>query len=370
MMDRMCRAGLGAVFVLTMLCTACGGGSGKSQATPSSQGFVPAPESTTTSAPTTLASASAVTSPTPTPIGTPDVQASAQANGCPMTPFASTGPPQMQATVYPQWYGQGDLWLAPASIYAEFGIEKFASTTVWFQGTASTIVLANGDPTIAGHLHDDATTTVTTSPIQPSLLGAVRPVEPVHGIAVTLPQPGCWDLTVTSGSETLNLTLWAVPLAQRPDVANLLAIRSQLTPYPPPSTCQVSDWNGPSEHGLPFVADYWIDGQGMTVDSAIPLFFATQSSYLDVYHDFPNAPTLTGQIEGDTAAVVRSSWIQRSTEFSSNGWRGEMTFSNPGCWQLQVTDGDAKVDLTIYVYPSDCYHALNEPKPATCKPPA
>ncbi len=365
------RAFLSAALILALIGTACGGGSNGPKPSASSQGFIPAPQSTTTAASTsTTVATPAPTTPTPTPLGTPDVQASAQANGCSVTPFAANGPPQMHATVYPQWYSQGDLWFAPASIYAEFGIEQFAATSVWFQGSTSTIVVANDDPTITGHLKDDATTTVTTTPGSAQLTGAVRPEEPVYGVVVTLPKPGCWELNIASGSDTLNVTLWAVPLAQRPDVASLIAYRSQFTPYPPPSTCSATTWSGPSEHGTPFVADYWIDGQDITVDSAVPVFFATQSNYLDVYHAFPDPPSLSGQLDGNTAAVVRSSWIQRSTEFSSNGWRGEMTFSNPGCWQLQVTDGSAKVDLTLYVYPSDCYHAQNQPKPATCKPPA
>jgi hypothetical protein len=377
-MNRSFHTLLGVTVVLAILCTACSSGSSKPQASAPGQGFVSIPAPSTTAVDTTdvsstaapATSATAPASPTPTPLGTPNVQASAQANNCTVTPFATSGPPQVQAEVYPQWFGQGDLWFAPASIYAEFGIEQFATTSVWFQGISPAIVLANGDPQITGHLQDDATTTLTTSPGSSTLVGAVRPQEPVHGVDISLPKPGCWQLTITSGSQSLNVTLWAVPIGQRPDVASLLAVRAAQMPYPPPSTCPVTNWNGPSDHGTPFSADYWITGQSMNVDVGLPVFFATQSGYLDIYHDFPNPPSLTGQLTGNAAGVVRSSWIQRSTASSSNGWRGEVVFSTPGCWQLQVTDGSAKVDFTLYVYPADCLHDINKPKPASCKPPA
>ncbi len=367
MIDRMFRAGLGAALILALIGTACGSNSPRPSA--SSQGFIPAPESTTTAASTATLSATTVATAapstlTPTPIGTPDVQASAQANGCPVTPFAPSGPPQIFFPLYPQWYGQRDLWFAPTSIYVGMNVQQLMNASVWFQGITPTAIVSSGDPTISGHLHGDDTVSVTTSPSSP------QPNYPLHGINVNLPQPGCWDLTVTSGSETLNVTVWAVPITQRPDVASRMAANAAETPFAPPATCDVTTWDGPTDHLAPFFADYWVSGQGLSVDSGLSVFFAAQSSYLDIYQELPDPPTLSGQLQGDSSAVVRSSWIQRSSVMSANGWRGELTFSNPGCWQLQVTDGDAKVDLTLYVYPSDCYHALSEPKPDTCKPPA
>jgi hypothetical protein len=132
----------------------------------------------------------------------------------------------------------------------------------------------------------------------------------------------------------------------------------------------VTTWDGPADQGDPFTANYWISGQGIDVDAQLPVFFATESGYLDVHHDFPNPPELSGQLAGNAAAVVRSSWVQHSSENNANGWRGEVSFSTPGCWQLHLTDGSATVDLTLYVYPADCYHAVNEPKPTSCTPPA
>ncbi len=370
---------LSAAVVTVLLCTACGGND-KAPSSPSSQGFIPAPAPNSTAAvaassvsatvtastspvQTTIASATAIATSSPTPVGTPDVQATAQANGCNVTPFASSGPPQIHFELYPRWYGQGDLWLAPTSIYAGMGFQQ-KNATVWFQGITPIVIMSNGDPTISAHVQGDAGTTATTSRSSP------QPNYPLHGIDVDLSQAGCWQLSVRSGAETLDITLWAVPITQRPDVANLQKVRSQLTPYPPPSSCQTTDWNGPDDHRAPFAADYWITGQGITLDVGLPIFFATRSGYFDVYHDFPDPPGLSGQIAGNAAGVVRSSWIIRSTENSANGWRGEVTFSSPGCWQLEVTDGAAKVDFRLYVYPADCFHALDEPAAPTCKPPA
>ncbi|MGA7668956.1 MAG: hypothetical protein WBW04_00940 [Nitrolancea sp.] len=242
--------------------------------------------------------------------------------------------------------------------------QQLMNASVWFQGITPTVISSKGDPSISGHLQDDDSVTVTTS------RGSPQPNYPLHGIDLNIPEPGCWDLSITSDTDTLNVTLWAVPIAQRPDVAGRVAANAAETPYAPPSTCDVTTWNGPIDHLAPFFADYWVSGQGINVDSGLAVFFATRTNYLDIYQELPDAPTLSAMLQGDSSAVVRSSWIQRSSQMSSNGWRGEMTFSNPGCWQLQVTDGNASVDLTLYVYPSDCYHALNEPKPATCKPPA
>jgi hypothetical protein len=373
MNDRLGRTVLAAAVVLAIVGVACGGGNSGPEPSPSSEGFVPiaVASATATSAATAAATPVPITTPTPTPFGTPDVQASAVANGCTTTPFATSGPPDVRAPYYPQWYGQGDLWFAPASIYAGYNLPQLATTSIWFQGITPAIVLANGDPTVTGQLQGAAATTLTTSPFPPNLVGAVRTQIPPHGVAVNLPQPGCWQLSITSGSETLNVTLWAVPIAQRPDVANLMAMRSYLTPYPPPASCPVTTWNGPADQGDPYTANYWINGQGMNVDAAIPVFFATQSGYLDVHQDLPNAPELTGQLTGENAAaVVRSSWVQHSSANNANGWRAELSFSNPGCWQLKITDGSATVELTLYVYPADCYHAVNEPKPMNCTPPA
>ncbi len=372
------RAMLSTAIVLVILCSACGGGNGNPQASESTQGFVPAPSPNTTATisatAATTATAEATPVPTPTPLGTPDVQASAQANGCSITPFASSGPPQVQSQFYPQWYGQGNLWFAPSSIYsgmfARTGQQQLMNLSVWFQGITPAVVLANEAPTITGHLQGDARTMLTTAPVSAQLAGPMVAQEPAHGVAITLPKPGCWQLTVTSGSQTLDVTLWAVPITQRPDVASLTALRTHMTPFSPPSTCHVTSWNGPADQGDPFSPKYWVSGQGMNVDSQLPVFFPTQSAYLEIYHAFPSQPSLTGQIAGNATAVVRSSWIQHATEFSPNGWRGEITFSNPGCWQLQVTDGSAIANFTVYVYPADCYHAITEPKPSSCKPPA
>lgn len=361
-----------AVVVLCALLASCGGG-GAAKPSPSSQGFIPAPaQSATAKASSTAAtSPSAVAAvPTPTSIATPNVSASAQANGCSITPFAKGSPPDVRAQLYPQWYGQGDLWFAPTSYYAGSGLQQLGNASVWFQGIVPTIVLATQTPKITGHLQRDPATTLTTAPGSSELVGAVRPQEPVHGINISLPKPGCWQLSVTSGSRKLDLTIWVVPITQRPDFMILTNIQKSLTAYPPPASCQVTKWNGPNDHGAAYSADYWITGQGLAVDSNMPVFFPTQSAPIYVYGNLPNQPNVTGHLTGDPSGVVRSSWIEHASGSGQSGWQGSVIFSNPGCWHVNVTDGSAKVGATIYVYPNDCYHLPNQPKPASCKPPA
>lgn len=375
MSGRRRHAILSGAIVLALFCAACGGGGRGPQTSSTSRGFVPVPTMSTTRAAgeTETSQATAISSPTPTPVGTPNVQASAQANGCTITPFASNGPPQVDERFFPQWYGQGNLWLAPVSIYALMysgtASQHLAKASVWFQGITPALVLANATPTVIGHLQGDPSTTLSTSPASADMYGPVASQEPVHAITINLPETGCWQLTITSGTQSLNVTLWAVPLDQRPDVVVLRAARTQLTPYTPPSTCQVTTWNGPADHQPVTSADYWITGQGISIDSILPVYFVSQSSYLDIYHAFKTQPTLTGTLTGNAAAAVRSSWILYSSEAASNGWRGEITFSDPGCWQLQVTDGSAKVPFILYVFPADCYHGLWTPTPTTCEPP-
>lgn len=372
-MSRMARW-LAVVSLAALLLAGCGGSGTSPKASPSSQGFIPAPAQTssattskttaTTTASPTLPSAA---QPTPTPFATPDVAASAQANDCAITSFAKGGPPQVQAALYSQWYGSGDLWFAPASYYAGSSLRDLSNASVWFQGIVPTVALATQAPKVTGHLKGDPATTLTATPGSASPIGGIRPQEE-HDINISFPQPGCWQVSLASGNQTLNVTIWVVPLNQRPDVANLLASRKSETPYPPPASCSVTTWNGPADHGAPYSADYQITGQGMNLDTLTPVYFATQSDLFVVYGNFPNQPNLTGQLKGSSTAVVRSSWEEYAGQ-NGSGWRGTILFSTPGCWQISVTEGTAKVDLTLYIYPVACAPPGNSTQAQPCKAP-
>src|SRR5579875_389632 len=199
---------LAVVLLSMLLLAACGGGGSSPKASPSSQGFIPAPAQTSSTKPTSKTTATTATSPTsvfvaqptPTPFATPNVAASAQANGCAITPFAKSSPPQVQAALYPQWYGSGNLWFAPASYAAGSALRQLSNASIWFQGIVPAIALATQAPKVTGHLKGDPATTLTATPASASLVGAVRPQEPQHGINISFPKPGCWQLSVASGS--------------------------------------------------------------------------------------------------------------------------------------------------------------------------
>lgn len=374
-----------AAVMLCVVLASCGGSSTSSKSSSASQGFIPAPaqgqtatrsaRSTATTLTASPSPSSVASVPTPTPVTTPDVAASAQANGCPVTPFDKSGPPNVKALLYPQWYGSGNLWFAPPSYFAGSGLQQLGNSSVWFQGIVPAMTLATETPKITGHLQSDPATTLTTTPGSTSeLAGSREPVTPTppesaHGVNIGLPKPGCWQLSVTSGSQKLDVTIWVVPITQRPDYRILTNIQKSLTPYPPPASCAVTSWNGPYDHSAAYSADYWITGQGLILESNMPVFFPTQSAPLNVYGNFPNQPNVTGRLTGNTTGVLRSSWIEHASGSGQSGWQGSIIYSNPGCWNLSITDGSAKVDMTIYVYPDDCYHLPNQPKPASCKAP-
>lgn len=411
-------ANLLALFVASaLILAACGGGGSKKNAKSSPQAVAPVGQQTSTarvstpaSSPTTAPSATATPkstqtstpaaiatplltlkpkptptpiprptptpnrtpSPTPAPSPTPNVLATAQANHCSVTKPETSSPPSPNSGFAAQWYHgkAGQLWLATIPEQTSKTDVSASSNPLWYTGGQDVVILSANTPNVSGSLANTDFITLQTATSYSNVDPYLPALLPAHTLSIQMTRSGCWDIKVTSGDHTLAITVWVAPYAQRPDIQRQTKADSTLTPYPIPVTCPTTNWYQPQPG-----ENYGIYGEGITLYTHYPVFFAGHATQVFLANNPNEQPKFTGVLPGNTAANVQASWNLYTDQTPQEYWVGQVTFSTPGCWRVEVASKSESVDTTlyikatIYVYPAGCYHQAGTQVPATCRMP-
>ncbi len=310
---------------------------------------------------------------TPALTSTADIAATAQAQGCHVTPYSGSGPGQLaNYPLYPDWYGGDDLWMAPPA-FSSIDPTLPETSQLWYAGEVPLLIATpadtSGAPQISGQLVNNPAKTLQSASGNVSVPPNLKGSQELYDFDVTFSDPGCWQITVAQGSAHLTAVVFVSPADTRPDIAQLAASHRVLQPYPLPAACTVTPWDGPKDNGAPYNAGYWLQGSGIALGSRFGILWAEAPNTLTVQAQGADQPTLTGQLSSEPAASLRASLVQAVGEFGSR-WNATVVFPTSGCWRIQVTSGGQSFSATVYVYPAECQREVDTPVPATCQPPA
>lgn len=285
-------------------------------------------------------------------------------SNCSETPIES-GQPSLYGSdpFYNDWYRDGELWISPVSIQ---GINPDVpdSGGRWFTGRMP----VSGDwPFKAGDVF-----TITAERLD----GPADPVsatqtsdEMINSIVVSFPEPGCWELTASVRDLSLTIIVNVQPLSERPDVLQVLERRDTAIPYPVPATCGPG-WGEPEDRFGNYDASFWIDLDGISVQSRDGLLWTNEPVALDWIPDEWGEITIEGSaLDGGMALSYASDPMHRVGSIEGNYWQSSLLFGTPGCWELTATVGAVTQSFVVWVYPSECRRVEGEPLPDACRPP-
>lgn len=302
---------------------------------------------------------------TPSAAPTADVAATAQAAGCMATPASVDTPTRWIGNpIQPVWYEDGELWVSPVSYAGADPILFDEDPGVWFAGASRvTVVPPIWDDTVevSGSATDGQAGEVEY------VVEGQHPDFGTTGV-LTIPEPGCWELEVSAGDQTLPLTVFALPFEQRADVAWALEERDAVLAnlYPVPASCAVTE---PTLASPDATAHLWFFGEGIEAVFDPPgIFWAAEEVGMLWYPDPFGELELTGKLPDDPSLLLRTSLIQQ-TGRQGERWAAAVVFPAPGCWELTASTPDSTLTATVYVYPFECFYEPDHPAPEDCQPP-
>lgn len=316
---------------------------------------------------------------TATATATPDILATARANGCDVTAYSA---PQSAwdglERFYPVTYRNDNIVLWPV-VSGQAIPNNSTASQVWYTGPMPVMIEVAGDAAgsepskIAGHRLDGSQTPLTVS-VEPSASG-----ENGYALDTALldfSSSGCWQIDVTSGSSHLSVIVYVTPSEERPLIAQLVATHQALLPYAVPSSCAVTDWTGPVDPrpiapagptDVPFQPLYWLIGQGVSAGSATALLWEGEGNPLTWILGQWTDLQITGQSIDEPFLSLRVS-LSQSVGRSGSRWKSTLVFPAAGCWTITATAGTQQFDATVYVYPAMCQHDVETPVATGCRP--
>ncbi len=171
----------------------------------------------------------------------------------------------------------------------------------------------------------------------------------------------CWEIRATAGDATFRAVVRVHPA---PDIAvnawDLLAAeqrRADLTPYPVPDTCEVSDLGVylRSANGTEAWQFGWVRlPDGVLFAGANPVVLADLVAKGNA--ESPPAFSIVATHESGVQQMLdveelRSDGSQHFDWRVYRTWLATLTFDQPGCWTLDVDTGEITDISIVYVYP-------------------
>jgi hypothetical protein len=302
---------------------------------------------------------------TPSAAPTADVAATAQAAGCQVTAASANAPARWIGTpVQPVWYEAAELWISPVSYAGADPILFDEDPGVWFAGTSLLTVVP---PTWDDPVEITGSGTEGQAGEVNYLIEDQHPDFGMTGF-LTIPEPGCWEIEVSAGKQSMTLTVYALPFEQRADVAWALAAREEMlsTLFPVPADCAVTE---PTLASPDASAHLWYIGEGIEAVFDPPgVFWAGEEVGMLWYPEPFGDLELTGTLEDDPSLLLRTSLMQQ-TGRGGERWAATVVFPAPGCWALTASTTESTLEATVYVYPFECFHEADHPAPEDCRPP-
>lgn len=280
---------------------------------------------------------------------------------CYVSPTAVNVAPSLPRsdTRYLRWYGNRDvgLWVAPLDYGATLPTGWPKASSLWFAGAETPVSWYGAQSAVVVNLKRLDGYTVM-SPV----VGM-----PGHGdiqdVTLTIPSPGCWQLTGTAGNKELSIVVDVLPFEQRPDIAMAESYYAA-RPYDVPNTCPITARSGPEQRGT---GHHWLQSGDLRAEFN-DLLFAGQE-----------------QTVGIRGADVTDGLVVTARKLNNDGGQTEMgltplwnsdarlaIFSIPsdGCWELELETPTQTVTFVIYVYPAGCEPELRDGEfVADCEPP-
>lgn len=147
----------------------------------------------------------------------------------------------------------------------------------------------------------------------------------------TFPTPGCWEVTLTIGAETLRFTARVLPEDQHPARAAAIAQRQANLPSPLPASCPVSTWDGPRRTGQGADHEFHIDGNGIALRSPDTIYVAGENE-LQWLTGSEQEMTLTG-VRLDAPGTIENvtAYVTIPGHGCPNYWMTALTFPHAGC---------------------------------------
>lgn len=171
----------------------------------------------------------------------------------------------------------------------------------------------------------------------------------------------CWEIRATAGNATLRAV---VQVADAPDIFvnawDYLAAeqrRADLTPYPVPDACDVSD-SGFYQR-TPSGTEAWQyrlislpEGVLFTGSNPVLLIDRVLAQHAERSPDMTIVATHESGAQQTLELVnLRADGAQRFEVWVYRDWLADLTFDQPGCWSLQITAGEITAESIVYVYP-------------------
>ena len=248
------------------------------------------------------------------------------------------------------WYGSRDtgLWASPAD-FGLFMPEGFAEAPgLWFAGQPTPVMWFGSSAPVeltGQQLGGD----LTLDPVEPRDIA-----NDIQWTDVVIPEPGCWELTGTSESQSLTMTVEVLPIDFRPDFQILVQL-NDARPYDPPPTCPVSPLSGLEVRDVAIGPHYWYESGGLIADFA-GWYVAGEQQSIGVYGvDVADGLTFTAHsLEASDELDVEAT----TALLGSDARVARFIFPSPGCWELQLETSTESATFTVFVYPAECLPAL------------
>ncbi len=283
---------------------------------------------------------------------------------CQVDPFATdliTALPLGDPT-HLDWYGSKSsaLWVSPTDLTAIFPVGTPKVSSLWFAGQMTEVMWYGASLPIrlTGEQLDG---NATVGPIE-----STDAPNQIQWTNFTIPVPGCWELTGSTGESTLTITVEVLPSSERPDIATIQNYYDA-RPYEAPASCVISPWSGPDIRGNSSYAHFWLEGEGISAE--VPgLFIANLQQSMGIYGTgvVDAAVVSARNLDSANGEAVRAS----TSIWNTNARLASFIFTSPGCWELDIETPATRAAFVVYVYPAECEPELRDGEfVADCEPP-
>jgi hypothetical protein len=340
---------LAFVLPLALAFAACGGSDD------------PAPTSelpTATAAPFTTPSPVVFEHDPEVPVTQADLDATAEATGCPVSTYTSLDLPETPL---------------PVLALVDDGITAIPDTWFggrWYEGSNWTEWQSEVD----GAFAFTAEPRDSASDAEPISLGDVIYALEGGFTEIVFSDPGCWDAHAVVGNQQLDFTVWVLPFEQRSDMAPVFADYEARIPFPVPADCAVTaidDIDVLLSARSRSELTWSVEGDGLTLHGELPLLFAGENILR--WYPEPWATVIVNATLAGSGMPALITYEIRTTDVTGEQLATTLLFPSEGCWTLHAEteateDAPARtLDATVYVYPEGCRTEQGQPLPETCE---
>lgn len=262
-------------------------------------------------------------------------------------------------TRYLRWYGNRDvgLWAAPLDYGATLPTGWPKASSLWFAGAETPVSWYGAESAVVVNLKRLDGHTVMSPVVGIPGFGDIQDTP------ITIPSPGCWQLTGTAGDQELSIVVDVLPLDQRPDIA-IAESYYAARPYDVPDTCPVTARTGPEQRGS---GHHWLQSGDLRAEFNDLLFAGEEQSVGVLGADVTDGLVLSARKlntnEDETEEALTPLW-------NSDARLAIFSIPSAGCWELELETPTEEVTFVVYVYPAECEPELRDGEfVADCEPP-